>query len=330
MKKTVSDPVTTEVKAVEYHVSTVEELSEIIRNKSGKRIIHLAEGVYKVEDTLELTEDVRIVGVKEKAVLMGSRRISADDWIMGKDGTVTVDLEKAGITDLGRFGQGPFSDFWITDIPKPHMENEGLSLQLYYGEKEMTLSRYPEKGDIRIAATYGENPLYNGEKEICGSKEGVFRPEDTAVFDRKNLEDLQELLLMGYWFFDWAPQKHSVEAYDGEKGIVTVQQPYHNYGYNSDPEDHRGGRFYVLNARSALRKPGDWCINRREKKIYFYPYPRQEYVDISVCENIFMAKEQKNIFIEGITFRNLRRSAVWLEDCRDILIENCDVANCGS
>ncbi|MBO5197749.1 MAG: right-handed parallel beta-helix repeat-containing protein [Lachnospiraceae bacterium] len=308
-----------------YEVKTAAELEAILKNGDESREICLSEGVYEIAHTLTLDSNTTIKGVKGKTILTGSRRVPLN---AGAEGIIEIDLEQAGIQDLGRFGLGPFEDFWkVYDIPKPHMDKEGPSLQLFYEEERLPISRYPDEGYLWIKESLGETKQYKKPGECCGAEEGIFRPDDTSIFEK---EDCDELLLFGYWFWDWATQRHVIERFDKESGTITVKQPYHVFGYKDDPNDERGGKFYVMNARSAVKKPGDWCISRREKKVYLYPYPGQTYVDISVCENIFEAEGRENISIEDISFTKIRRNAVWFNECRNISVTGCTIKNSGA
>ena len=310
---------------MKYKVASVEELKKVLEIDDGEKDISLSEGIYEIYDSVSLCSNVKISGIKGKTILKGSKRIDLPEC---SGPIVEIDLDDAGVSDVGRFGLGPYEDFWKEyDIPKPHMETEGPSLQLFYEGNILPLSRYPREGYLRIQEALGEMPLFDKAGKFCGTKGGVFVPEDTSVFEQ---EECGELLLYGYWYWDWATQRHLIEHFDRETGVITVKKPWHYYGYNCDRADSHGGKFYVLNSKTAVTQPGDWCINRREKKIYLYPYPGQTYVDISVCENIFEAKGREKIEIRNIDFMNLRRSAVWMEKCSHIEIADVKVKNCGS
>ncbi|MBR5817970.1 MAG: hypothetical protein IKY62_04930, partial [Clostridia bacterium] len=82
-------------------------------------------------------------------------------------------------------------------------------------------------------------------------------------------------MLIGYWNWDWATQRHLVDAYDKKTGVVKVNEPYHVYGYTGDGIGH----FYALNVKSELKRPGDWYIDRKNGEIYVIPYKNQKSVD---------------------------------------------------
>ena len=66
-----------------------------------------------------------------------------------------------------------------------------------------------------------------------------------------------ELLLYGYWFWDWADSYERVERIDPQTGLITLSKPWHTYGFSV------GAPFYAINALSELDAPGEWYLDRR-------------------------------------------------------------------
>jgi len=311
-------------------VSNINELSAAVEranSDTGKTVIEIANGDYEIYNTIFLKDNIEIVGA-EKVDFYGTKRISIKNAEI-TDGIYKINLTQAGITDNGRFGMGPYSDFWHKyDIPKPHMDDEGPSLELYFGEKKMNISRYPEKGFLRIKNAPGENEmLFKGER--CGSKEGVFIPSDKEFFDNS---DTDNMLLIGYWNHDWATQRHMIESYDKKTGTIKVNEPYHVFGYRDGAcfSGEIGGKFYVINALSQVKNPGDWYIDRIKNEIYFIPFEGQEYIDVAICENVFEAENASNIVIKNINVSRCRKSGFKFTNCSDIHIEGCRVHYAGA
>lgn len=302
---------------MEYVVDSVSALREALGQK-GSKTIRIKKGRYEVTETLALNDDTQIIA--EKGVsLYGSRRIP----LKKAQGIVKIALAEHGIAANVEFGGGPYGDFWkVYDIPKPHMDDCGPSMELFFGAKKMNLTRYPQKGYMGIERCLGITPrdCSYGEKTPIFA-EGVFIPQDREIFEKN---DPNDLFLVGYWAFDWATQRHAIEQYDPQTGVLQVKPPYHVFGYAAE-----WARFYALNVKSSLKKPGDWYIDRKKGDLYLIPYKNQTYVDVTVCENLFEGDGVKNVCIENIQIERCRRSGFRFADGSHITVKNCTVKHVG-
>ena len=169
--------------------------------------------------------------------------------------------------------------------------------------------------------------LTNGER--WGAAEGLVIPYDKEFFDN---EDVKNMLLIGYWSHDWATQRHLIDSYDSETGIIKLNEPYHCFGYRDGGSlsGDVGGKFYVLNALGQVKNPGDWYIDREKNEIYFIPFPDQEYIDVALCENMFEGENSENITIKNINVSRCRKSAFKFTNCNNIHIDGCTVHDMGA
>ena len=302
---------------MEYIVSDAAALREALLQK-GPKTIRVKKGRYELSAPLTLTDDTKLVA--DKGVhFCGSRRIVFGD----AEGLVKIRLADYGISSDFDFGGGPYRDFWKEhDIPKPHMDDCGPGMELYFGSKKMKLARYPEKGYMGIEKCLGTTPAGNPYDENPIFEEGIFVPKNRKIFEEN---DPADMLLVGYWAFDWATQRHSIESYDAAPGVLQVKEPYHIYGYCA-----AWAHFYALNIKSALKKPGDWYIDRKNGILHLIPYKNQRYVDITVCDNLFEGENIKNVRIENITMERCRKSAFHFSNCAYVTVSNCTVRNVGA
>ena len=303
-----------------FKVKTSAELYNALATPGAKRIL-VERGRYEINRTLTLDSDTEIIS--DGAHFFGTHRIPLAG-ITPDGGIYKIKLSDFGITDLGSFGLGPYRDFWKDyDIPKPNMEEHGPSLELYHGAKKMNLARYPRRGFSYIKSVVGPTVKKDPHGKPRSREEGLFIPDDPTPFENN---DVSDLLLVGYWNWDWATQRHLVDSYDKATGVVKVNEPYHVYGYSGDGIGH----FYALNVRSELKRPGDWYIDRKGGYIYLIPYKNQKYVDVAIVENMFEAKGKSNIKISGISVSRCRRSAFRFDSCTGITLENSTVKNVGA
>ena len=314
---------------MEIKVSNSKELNDAINkinSSADDAVLVITEGCYEVLGDIDIKRDnVKISGVG-KVNLKGSKKIDISN--ADKEGNlVVIDLDKEGICDTGEFGLGPYEDFWhVYDIPKPHMCDFGPGLELFYEDKLMPVSRYPKEGIMNIEKSLGKTPMYfRGTQN--GTKEGIFTSCDKTI---DSWESYKEWLLIGYWNADWATQRHTVKSF--KDGIIEVNEPYHCMGYRDGLcfSSDKGAIFCILNALEAVTEPGEWFIDRTNKKLYVYPYEGQEYIEVSTANNIISGNGVKNISIENINFSQCRKTAIYFEDSSEIYVNNCVVKNSGA
>lgn len=308
------------------------ELEEALKNNTNPNEdlnISAAPGTYEICHTLNITRsNVSIIGENGDVKLRGSKTVYIDN-LPRTDNIVSVNLRECGINDAGKFGLGPFEDFWIVyDIPKPHMTDSGPGLELFYAEKIMPISRYPKKGFMHIKKSLGDTPINFRDKQN-GTQEGKFIPDDNIV---KTWDDYRNILLIGYWNADWATQRHAIGSIDKNTGEINVTKPYHCFGYRDGEcfTEKNGGKFYAINVRSAVQNPGEWCIDRENMILYIYPYENQKYINISCADDMFYACGVNNIKISGFDISECRKSGIMLENCSNILISDVNVKNVGA
>jgi hypothetical protein len=75
----------------------------------------------------------------------------------------------------------------------------------------------------------------------------------------------RDILLHGYWFWDWFETYQRVTSIDTVRKLVELEAPQHPYGYRS------GARYHAVNALVELDQPGEWYIDRDEAMLYLWP-----------------------------------------------------------
>lgn len=189
----------------------------------------------------------------------------------------------------------------------------------------MPLCRYPKTGFVNIKEVCGEENA-NPVAEKDGIAEGKFIPDDESI---KSWSSYKDVLLVGYWCWDWAIQRHRIESLDRHTGEIQVDKPYHTFGYRAN-KDGKGGRFYALNVREALSDAGEWVIDREKGIVTVIPYENQKYIDVSVVGNIFYANGVKNLTISDLDIAECRECAVRIENSSDVSVKNLTVTHTGA
>lgn len=308
--------------------ATLERAREEIRRikRAGKMpgggiTVEIHGGTYQREETFTLSAEdsgdenapivyrakkdaeVRMMGGK----IVGNFQPVTDSAILERlspeagENVLQADLKALGITDYGIVNGG--------------------GIELFFQDKPMTLARWPNEGFVRIVDVL-ENETVNirGTK---GSKTGKFiysedRPERWV--------DEKDAWVHGYWFWDWSDQRHKIESIDTEKRIISVEPPYHGYGYR------KGQWFYGLNILAELDSPGEWYLDRDEGMLYFWPpAPIEEgQAVVSVLDTMVTMNDVSYVTIQGLTFEATRGTAITVSGGDYNKIAACTLRNLGN
>lgn len=301
---------------------SLERARDVARQFTGDRgvTVWLGGGVYELEKPFKLTaedsgtlekpvfwrgrpgEEVRIVGgkaaagwepVTDEAVL--ERLVPA---ARGK--VVQVDLKALGVDAYG--------------------EVKGGGLELFFDDKPMTLSRWPNEGFIEISGLVEPNTInVRGTK---GSKTGKFMYEDDRP---KRWAGEKDVWVHGYWFWDWDEERQHVESIDTQRRIVSISPPYHDYGYRV------GQWFYALNILAEIDTPGEWYLDREVGLLYFWPpSPIEEgRAVVSVLDTLVRLTDVSHLTFQDVIFEAVRGTAITIKDGSNARIAGCVVRNVG-
>ncbi len=220
-----------------------------------------------------------------------------------------VDLKQCGVTNvlplkLGGFASG--NGF------RTHPAHE-----LFFNGEAMSLARGPNEGFLRIRGVAVKDGTKGYDRE--GSKIGKFFYEG----DRPSrwLKD-PDVLLYGYWFWDWADSYERVASIDPEQRLITLAQPWHTYGFSV------GAPFYAVNAVSELDTAGEWYLDRGKGHLLLYPPsdPRKASVEFSTFDHPMLELENVSwVSFVGITWELGSADAIHLSGGAHCLLAGCVV-----
>ncbi len=326
-------------------VENIKELKTLLsKNSSEPIVINLKNDVYEIEEGININHNnITING--NGSVLKGSRRIDFCNCEI-ENGIVKIDLKQSGIP-VGEFGLGTswgldcFSNYdqLIDDYTvkiKPNAfgtamypsswsaKKHGPGLEVFFDGEPMKLTRYPESGFMHIKHSFQLPDPSNYDKKVgdfFAEDNGKIIPDDEE-FTRFKLAD--RALLVGNWMFDWATQKHEIDWIDSNKNMIKIKPPFHGYGYNV------GATFYALNVFEMLKKQiGCWFIDRKDGFLYIHPFDGQNYVDISICDNMFYGKNLADLKFGDISVAQCRFSAYSFKNSNNISVKSGKIKNMG-
>lgn len=277
-------------------------------------------GTYVIDQPLEFTsedsgdKDAPIVyrAAPGEAVRVMAGKVVAD-WQPVTDAGVRARLDEAA---RGHVIQADLRALGVSDFGSP----SGGGLELFFNGQPMMVSRWPNEGFVSII-----NVLGTTERDVRGTKgcaEGIFQYEGDRP-ERWVAEE--DAWVHGYWFWDWAEQRHKIKSIDTQRASIEVQPPYHNYGYR------KGQWFYAFNLLSEIDQPGEWYVDRQRGILYFWPPTSVEQGEavVSVLPNMVAMKNVSHVTLRGFIFEAARGTAVTISGGSENRIVGCTIRNVG-
>jgi hypothetical protein len=301
--------------------NAIRTLKEAKKLPKGNVIVEIQEGVYELPRAFELGVNdggadslSRIIYIGHKGSeirLVGGKNLTKWDRVTDKDV-----LEKFSPEVRDKIFQADLSAAGINDFGSP----AGGGAELFFNDKPMWISRYPNNGFIKITGLLNEDPIESHGRK--GDKVGKFRYDDQRIAQWKKEKDAW---VHGYWFWDWSEQRHKIAKIDTEKKIIEVVPPYHTYGYRT------GQWFYGFNLLSEIDEPGEYYIDREKGILYFYPPSdiNKGHAYVSLNKTIIDMNKVSFLTIKGMILEGCRETAVKIQDCNDNLLVGCTIRNVG-
>lgn len=189
---------------------------------------------------------------------------------------------------------------------------------LYCNGQAMTLARWPNAAD---GMTYFTNSVVKGDGHTPGS----------FVYDRddrpKKWKADSGVWFLGYWTHNWYEEVIQMASYDPATKIISLAAG-HSYGIGGATWGASQKRFYALNLLEELDVPGEWYLDRTEKKLYFYPPAEMKSVYLADLEKPLLdAKAVTNVCFENLAFGYVQSDALSLKDTERLFIFGCTIAN---
>jgi hypothetical protein len=192
----------------------------------------------------------------------------------------------------------------------------------------MTLARWPNEGEFAQIAGY---PEAADRPDDHGGRLGELPGGFLYGGDRpRRWQDTGDLWVHGYWAYDWANSYERVVALDRERRLVKTGPPYGHYGFR------KGQRFYFLNVLEELDTPGEWFLDRRAGKLYFWPPPEgggkgDAGAVLSVLDQpLVRLKETSHLILRGLWLEGTRGNGVEIRGGASNLVAGCRLRNLGN
>jgi hypothetical protein len=295
----------------------------------GGVVVEVSGGVYEMFEPLSLQSqdsgtaeapivyraakgaEVRLIGGK----VVGQWKPVADPAVLdqldptARGHVLQADLKAQGVTDIGAMAPGG------------EWGQSSAGLELFFQETPMTLARWPNKGFVKIPKVLG--PTLVDCRGTKGCKEGHFSYEGDRP---KRWVGQPDVMLHGYWFWDWADQRLKIQSIDPEKRVIKLDDtPQHAYGFRN------GQWYYAYNLLCEIDQPGEWYLDRAKGILYFWPPAPIESAKpmISVAPSLVTTKDASYVVFRGMSLECTRGTAVEISGGTHVRIAACVVRNVG-
>lgn len=308
---------------------TIEEARDAIRAyKSEKELptggveVVIDEGIYELKEAIKFTEEdsgtrrspiTYKVKDGKKLTLSGGVSIDSARFSNIDDEDIKSRLKYpenvlcADISDLGELDILPYDNMTWDNIEENNRQ------EIFAKGKPMNIARWPN-GEYAQVGEITDTGIYYSDKADKDKCRGFTIKTEADISRWANESDPR---LYGQWYWDWAEQYGKIATVDVENGTITSDYA-HSYGIRS------GQRYYAYNILAELDEPGEYYIDRENKKLYMWATDVNNVV-LSVCkENLISVTNAEYIDFEGIDFMYSR--AIQAFEGRGM--KNCNVRNC--
>ena len=343
--------------------ATLERARDAVRDSGSagrvKCTVWLHDGIYRRYKAFQLgdrhsgsREYPVVYRAKGKAArLIGGKVIKAGAFSLVKDPDLLKRIPESAhgkvyMLDLDEHGIKHANPY-----PDKFTDNGGI-FELFFDNERMPVSRYPnEHGGMtikRVVVNGGgqEKPgswrdYYGGPADKRralvsgkGPRPGVFeyRPEHAAahaswadVIDRG-------VWLKGYWRVVWQNETVRVGAIDTANHTVTLARPVSN-GIGSKYHRPAGSGqeiYWVMNLLEAVDQPGEWAVDFKDKKLFFFPPRPLNGADIMISDSsepVIEINGAHDIELHGLTVGGTLADGIRIVNGSSNAVRDCTVRN---
>jgi len=221
--------------------------------------------------------------------------------------------------------------------------DDGGVLGLFVNGSRMPLSRYPNKGYMamkKVIINGGGQETKNddwanyyaaGATEKRPPRPGVFEYRDkrTAAWV-KQLD--RGVWLKGYWRIPWQNECVRVGAIDTIAKTITLKVPVPGGIGNkyTRPEGNGREQYWLLNLLEEIDAPGEWAVDFKDKKLYFYPPENYKDEPIEIADSkgaVIELNNVSNVAFKNITIEQSVNEGIKITEGSNVLIAGCTIKN---
>lgn len=225
-------------------------------------------------------------------------------------------LPHVRVADLAALGVGGL-ECW-----PDYSRGAAEAMELFFDGEPATVARWPKRDWLKVCQVLDPD----SDLRMPG------RPEKAGSFtfdhDRAARWNAGEgLWVSGYWAYDWGFDTVRVAALDTAARVIHMAAPS-TYGFTLDGQR----RYFVQNLLEELSEPGEYYLDVRRARLYFYPPAPigAESCVLSTCRGPLVAlREASHVSLEGLTIEAARGHGVEIRGGSGNRVRGCTVRNVG-
>ena len=328
--------------------------------------VHVAPGDYFLNSSFELGREDSGSGnativyrsVKPfEAKLIGGMTIPASAWKSVDAPEVLKRLDKSVhrnvlVADLTALNI-PTMKEWSNEFRgRPNAPPE-----LFFDDRPMTVARWPNDGWVSFKTAL-DSGMPHDEKTEEATRNAVQKAQitfahpavDTArrhggafLYDEEGLtlRDAERFArwnvadgvwLCGYWVHDWAEEVLKVADIDTKQKILFLLG-IHGYGIGGTSwSDFNERRYCVINVLEELDAPGEWFLDRKTNRLYFYPpksIDRAAIVLSTLEQPLISLRNVEHVQFQGFSLGPTFGHGMVIQGGSNNAVLGCRIANTG-
>lgn len=247
---------------------------KILSSESETVTVWFKAGTYLIDEKINFdSDDLGNVVYRsvpgEEVVFTGSKEIS--DWYEGE-----INGIKALVADV--------------DTDKIYFRS------LFRGEERLPVSVWPKEGCFTAKGADIKDALYPEDTTGYFKLHTAFYAKENEIMDFENVRDVN-VRIMHKWCDDILP----LRSVDVKTGRIELRKPAAMTIENDD-------NYVYENVREAVSQPGEWHLDRSEKKLYYIPCEGETAENLvlsaPVTDSFFEINGTDNVTFSGIKFIN--------------------------
>lgn len=313
-------------------VKSIQQAVDKAKHISGTSVeIVLRGGRYDITRTIEINDEAwqnKKIVIKpygqEKVSVSGGRNIRLSAATKVTDPAVVKRIQKEYLSNIR-----------VIDLKKEKINAVDLMpvgfsrasvpawTELFIDGQPMRLSRWPNDTTKLIGKIHNTGNIPS--ENIYDRGNAVFEYDDPRP---ARWLQAPQVWIAGYFSYGYADDMIRVAAIDTLKKTITTAENS-VYGFKTGAPFRT---WYALNLLEEIDLPGEYALDVKNQKIYFYP-PSEKItgLDVSVMGAPLLAIEKTgNILIENITFEYTRGIGVYMEQTQNVLLKGCTFRNIGN
>jgi|GEM_PF-277148 len=254
-----------------------------------------------------------------------------------------LDIPALNLDNASRFApSNRFSDQWyIIDF----FSNGKRQPLAQWPNPEENIRKVNEPGWTTCNGSYDNRTFHYGKggkpEDQDGSNELDLDGTNRSARWAASLKNGYDLWLKGFWRVPWEPFTMRVQQMDtAAQTIRFIEEPLGGMGSKyskatgEDPvwrTGHGKEKWRAINLLEEIDYPGEWALDVKDKKIYFYtPVSLPEVMIADTDEPVLHLSGVRHVQFSGLAFSGSRGNGIEAEGSSDIVISGCTLSNLGN